>query len=442
MKPGITTKLSVQKSIMKILFFLLISFFFNITSHAQFHAGSHYEFVGAGARQAGMGHAFIGLSDDVTAITSNPAGLSQLRTPEIVLDGLYTNYLYVEDWDDQYKNINHSYILNHLGFVLPINIGNKNLTLGLSYQNQFNENMKSERERNMTEEGNTDVIIHNNNIKTNILSAALAYNLTSWLSLGFTANKWFSSGKLITELDYFTWDFIWSYKVMPNYTGYNYIAGVLLNFEHINNGVPLKIGLKYNTAFVLENDQKSEVTSHVDQLEIDQQIKYEFPEFIGIGLSYRISDFFTVAADYEIRQFKDKEVTQCGNSWSINSSGEISHIQWGEGSYNMVQSNADLNQFRIGAEYILTPAFALIPIRLGFKSNPTIFADRVDSESTDQVKGNSYNAGSGIIFNKFSIDLSYERFSYSVKNHFSSSDNTNTYNIRLGFINTSVYYHF
>jgi long-subunit fatty acid transport protein len=37
---------------------------------------------GSGARAAGMGNAFIAVSDDGTAASWNPAGLSQLRKPE------------------------------------------------------------------------------------------------------------------------------------------------------------------------------------------------------------------------------------------------------------------------------------------------------------------------------------------------------------------------
>ncbi|MGA1863612.1 MAG: hypothetical protein ACMUHX_00970 [bacterium] len=39
--------------------------------------------VGSGARAMGMGGAFIGVADDATAASWNPAGLLQLRQPEI-----------------------------------------------------------------------------------------------------------------------------------------------------------------------------------------------------------------------------------------------------------------------------------------------------------------------------------------------------------------------
>lgn len=48
------------------------------------------EFAGAGARALAMGQSFIGLSDDSTSVTFNPAGLLNLERPEISCQLLYT----------------------------------------------------------------------------------------------------------------------------------------------------------------------------------------------------------------------------------------------------------------------------------------------------------------------------------------------------------------
>ena len=45
-----------------------------------------------GARSMGMGGAFVGLADDATAAYTNPAGLTQLVTPEISAEGRHTDY--------------------------------------------------------------------------------------------------------------------------------------------------------------------------------------------------------------------------------------------------------------------------------------------------------------------------------------------------------------
>ena len=45
-----------------------------------------------GARSMGMGGAFLGLADDATAAYTNPAGLTQLVTPEVSAEARHTNY--------------------------------------------------------------------------------------------------------------------------------------------------------------------------------------------------------------------------------------------------------------------------------------------------------------------------------------------------------------
>lgn len=60
---------------------------------------------GAGARSLGMGKAYVGLADDASAVYWNPAGISQISAPEILL--LHTML---------FENTNY----NFFGFVSPI----------------------------------------------------------------------------------------------------------------------------------------------------------------------------------------------------------------------------------------------------------------------------------------------------------------------------------
>lgn len=53
--------------------------------------GFNAEFAGGGARALSMGGAFIGLADDATASEFNPAGLWQLRRPEIAGQIIYSH---------------------------------------------------------------------------------------------------------------------------------------------------------------------------------------------------------------------------------------------------------------------------------------------------------------------------------------------------------------
>ena len=61
--------------------------------------------IGAGARAIGMGEAFTGVSDDVTAVYWNPAGLGQLELTELsVMDN---------QWIEKISNL-------FLGYGIPL----------------------------------------------------------------------------------------------------------------------------------------------------------------------------------------------------------------------------------------------------------------------------------------------------------------------------------
>ena len=69
-----------------IVFFILL-FSFSINAQLDLNLGPDWNFTGVGARVAGMGGAFIGVADDATAVSWNPAGLTQLDKPEASIAG-------------------------------------------------------------------------------------------------------------------------------------------------------------------------------------------------------------------------------------------------------------------------------------------------------------------------------------------------------------------
>lgn len=97
------------------------------------NASIPFNFSNPGARSLGMGGAFVGLADDATAAYTNPAGLAQLRQPEIAIEGRHTAFstpyvnggnlttqpafstagLDIRDADSSTNN------LSYLSFVLP-----------------------------------------------------------------------------------------------------------------------------------------------------------------------------------------------------------------------------------------------------------------------------------------------------------------------------------
>ena len=129
---------------------------------------------------------------------------------------------------------------------------------------------------------------------------------------------------------------------------------------------------------------------------LDYTTEYEIPLMVGFGASYRFGDYFTLSADYESRAFGDKKFKYAG----IYDDGDTD-----SGEVPMSDSNEDLNQFRVGAEFLIVTGAVIIPIRAGVKNVPTLLANNdVSGNTTGQVVGSSWSVGTGLIFHRLSID--------------------------------------
>ena len=185
---------------------------------------------------------------------------------------------------------------------------------------------------------------------------------------GFAANIWM--GSYTYEQEYSN-DY---YESTSDFSGVNFGVGGMIDLNYLSKPVPLKIGLSIKTPFDLMVDEEFGETT------------IEMPQMLGFGLSYRLGEYLTMAVDFETRGFKDKMFIY-----------EDDNGDYFEDSLSL----DNLNQFRVGGEYILVSDFAVIPLRLGFQNVPTTSYDMDE----DQIVGTGFSFGSGLIFERFAIDL-------------------------------------
>jgi long-subunit fatty acid transport protein len=199
----------------------------------------------------------------------------------------------------------------------------------------------------------------------------------------------------------------------------NFILGAFANLSSFN--VPLKLAVRVNTPFELKNDWSGINDYHVQYTDNDiyrlerkeGSETYNIPWIIGTGASYRFGDWLTLALDYDLKPFKDAERNAQYNYYDDFYSYPPKNVLV-DSTDLLVQSNDNLNQFRVGVEYILHPDFALIPVRIGWKNNPTNVANQdINGLYTDQVFASSFNAGFGLISKNFSVDFAYEYYKLS-----------------------------
>lgn len=360
---------------MKKVVFLILVVFLIVSLNAR------WNITGAGARAAGMGGAFIGVADDATAVVWNPGGLTQLYRPEASLVSKYNS---TQSELDGWKNAKSNFVLEFASAAFPFM--DSKLVLAAAYQKPIDlfEDFKS---------GSTEV---NSTGGADTFTFGAGFQALPFLSVGVATNIWFGtfekdcinefSGTYYSDTYYEYYDLYLTGEMSQSFSGFNMVYGLMANFDNLQNPVPLKLGFTLRTPFDLEAEEEGSYFREYywydddygyDNIEYDDgEATNEMPSMLGFGASYRLSDNFTLAADYETRAY---------------------------GESNINAHEDDLVQFRVGAEYLSVSDFAVIPFRVGYQSVPTLMADI----NGDPIIGSGFSFGTGLIFEKFALDTAF-----------------------------------
>lgn len=367
------------------------------------------DITGAGARAEGLGGAFIGVADDATSIVWNPAGLTQLERPEASVVVRQISEGFKRDWwdEDGNQDVSSNHFLYNFGSVAyPLHLGSYKLTVALAYQNQV--------DGYVYQKGGDYWMTTDQTGGINTLSPGIGFRPFSLLAVGASANFW--SGETKTRfVDDGDVDENESYD--DDWSGFNMQFGVLTDFSNMEGGgIPLRLGASFRTPFKM-TDKWSYVDDHADG-----KWTWEFPMMMGIGASYRIGENTLVAADYELRSFGKKKVTD---------------DQDGSKVADFSLSRKDINIIRVGAEYLIVLSSAVIPVRIGFKTVPTLLADGEWSVADDQwistksqVAGTGISLGTGYVHKRFALDVAVTRVGFEQTDDNSSAgvdDNKRTF---------------
>ncbi len=372
-------------------FFILVVFF-AVTLNAR------WNITGAGARATGMGGAFIGVADDATAVVWNPGGLTQLYRPEASIVSKYnSSKSELEDWENTKSN----FILEFVSAAYPFM--NSKMVVALAYQRPIDlyDDFSS---------GSTEI---NSTGGADTFTFGAGYQALPFLSVGLAANMWFGKyekdslneyyGTYYDNYYYEYYDLYLTGEMSQNFSGFNMVFGLMANFDNLEKPMPLKLGFTLRTPFDLDAEEKGtylrEYYWHdgdygTDTIDYDDgEATNEMPTMLGFGVSYRLGDNLTLALDYESRAY---------------------------GSSNINAHEDDLNQFRVGAEYLIVSDFAVVPLRIGYQSVPTLMADIYG----DAITGSGFSFGTGLIFEKFALDTAFtmatnenDRGSWGIQNN-------------------------
>jgi len=403
--------------------------------------------VGSGARALGMGGAFIAIADDATAASWNPGGLTQLETPEISAVGAYfhrtdDNTFGTNPEASGDQSVSNTQ-LNYLSATYPFAVFDYNMVVSVNYQNLYDFNMSWQLPINQAME--TYSLDQNLDIQQegSLSAYGLAYSVQVLpsVSFGFTLNFWqngiydnkwkraeHSSG---TGFD-FGDPFLYESNTTDQYTltGFNANIGVLWNItSHFTFGAVLKtpftadvkreFATRTTQTFSEPAFDSEHAQSFTDYGEMDMPMSY------GIGLAYRFSDQFTMAADVYRTEWGDYMYKDSMGAKTCPVTG-----------LPQDQSDVDAtNQIRVGAEYLLIMEGYVIPLRAG------LFYDPAPAQSSPD---NYYGAsiGSGIAYKWFVFDVAYQyRFGNNVRTYMLQDFNYSE-NVREHTVYSSIIIHF
>jgi long-subunit fatty acid transport protein len=370
--------------------------------------------VGSGARALGMGGAFIAVADDATAASWNPGGLIQLEKPEISVVGAYFDRMEDNSFGTNPEASGEQSVsetrFNYLSASYPFTFLNRNMIVSVNYQNLFDFTRRwnfpfEQRADNLTISQNID---YHQEGSLSALGIAYCVQATPQLSFGLTLNFWEdgiyenkwrqttrNQGSGIYAGNPFTFEA--TSRDEFSFSGFNVNLGMLWN---VNSR--LTLGAVVKTPFTADLTHKLEFNASQNFPDFpgagstisefsDTNEKLDMPMSYGIGLAYRFSDQFTVAADIYRTEWGDFVLT--------DSEGRKTSPITGQST-----SESDIgptHQVRIGAEYLFIEPKYVIPVRGG------LFYDPAPAQgSPDDYFG--FSLGSGIAVGRFVFDIAYQ----------------------------------
>ena len=355
---------------------------------------------GSGARAAGMGNAFVAVSDDGTAASWNPAGLAQLRNPELSLvyaihdRGLRLRGMRSADGATAYSNRSFSLSTSSVDFAsaaLPLTLWRRPVTVQLGWQRIYQLAGTQSGDVWRTAVGDpaaTPTLLSvQSEARGDIdrASFSAAVKLTSHVSLGGGFNLW--RGAWTERLSHVepagdSSDFA-MLRGDNRIRGENVSAGLLLTWPRVN------AGLVYHSPFWSRYTYHRVIRSSLgppDVYDGGDRARFRFPRLLGLGLAWRPAARWTVAADLTHDQWTDTLLSGLA--------GLPQPFNFFDGAAPEFSTTRDTTSLNVGGEHLFLREGSVLPVRVGFAWEPQGAMDPTTGDPVDYFMvalGGGYN---------------------------------------------------
>jgi long-subunit fatty acid transport protein len=406
--------------------------------------------VGSGARAVGKGTAFIGVADDATAASHNPAGLVQLERPEVSVVGSYLLRFEGQDVTRPETVVEEQTLsgvdLNYLSVAYPFQLLQRNVVVSLNVQRLFDLRGATDVASRYTRLDGVQQVSSRQEGGLFTISPALAVQLTPTLSIGAAFNIWpdlfgngweqevtvRGNGRVVPGNNMIV-PFVSTGRIKEEFAfeGFNVTAGFLWTINSVFSlgGVvrtpfTAKVTRQHTSSLTmtLQNGTAPVTTQNRFRETLDMQ----FPIAYGLGMAARLSDHLTLAFDVSRIHWSDFRLQESTSDQVILvENGAPS----GKGRAVLNGQGADTTTVRLGAEYLWVGSKLTIPWRAGFFYDP-----EPGDGGTDEFFG--FSLGSGIAIGPWLFDMAYTFRAGTV--HSTATDTTAHQHAVLA----SVIYHF
>lgn len=381
------------------------------SASAEAQNGNIFNRSGSGARAAGMANAFIAVSDDGTAASWNPAGLGQLRKPElsIVTSTLGASYatqgFRSRDDSATFSATDAAYRTTFVDFAslaVPFSIGRAPVTLQASwrrlYDLGFHEDVSITREP-LTPEGPPLAIADVNADSyggIDLLSFAGAVKVTSRLALGASVNFWRGdwSDRQATSVTQPETPMPPVFVANQDYnhvTGTNVGVGMLLTYPRWS------VGLAYQAPLTGDFRGSGQISTSLDPPQPLNSLvgTLDFPQELGAGVAWRPAPRWTTAFDLTWDDWTEATLNPTGGP-SVDLFSGVPAERSG---------TADTLSANLGAECLFHGEGHVIPLRFGVAWEPQ---GARSPYTLDPVHFVMLAAGTGYNTNSIKFDAAFQ----------------------------------
>jgi len=380
-------------------------------SSAFAQVGLVFNRTGSGARAAGMANAFIAISDDGTAASWNPAGLGQLRKPELSIvsttigrtnsaEGFRTR-----DDLSTFSPAQSSYRSTSLDFAslaVPVTLWGRPVTFQgawrLLYTLDYREVVSTTREPLVPEapppvraDFNSDIVGG-----VDIVSIAGAVKLTPRLALGGSFNLWrgdWTEDRVASEtpLDAPAPSAFSSFSQTNRIRGESFSLGLMLTYPRWS------VGLVYQDPLRSDYDAGVTVTTSEAPPPPPQAVHgtVRFPRALGLGGAWRPAARWTVALDLTWDQWSD----------TLFQTAEVGPVNLFDGLPPDRTSTRDTLSVNAGAERLFLGEGFVVPLRFGAAWEPQGGRSPYTRDPVDYVM---VAAGTGYNTNSLKFDAAFQ----------------------------------